>query len=356
MIDYGPPPSSDQTEVTLFGPGFGEAIAVHLGENNWLLVDSCIDPNTGSPAASTYLDFLGVKSEQVKTIVASHWHDDHIRGLFALAEKYADAEFQLSAVFTNKEASYFLAAYSGNAAPGQSRGSRELFKVVQQRDMVSFVSQRSNILELALQNKIIRVTALSPVNAAIAQSVAHMAQYLPQPRGESPINHAPELKNNLESIAIHIDLGDDAILLGADLEDHNKLGWTAVVQDPWCSQRIPATAYKVAHHGSVSGDTETIWATLLRPDPVACLTPFSLAGQRLPTDDDRVRIRSKTPHGYISSGSSRKPDMDRTGLKRLSDICQNLARVDSGFGAIRLRKKESEKSWGVECFGTAQPL
>ncbi len=356
MIDYGLPPASDQIEVTLFGPGYGEAIAVHLGENNWLLVDSCIDPNTGSPAALTYLDCLGVLPEKVKTIVASHWHDDHVRGIFALAEKYNTAEFQLSAVFTDQEAMYFLAAFSGNATPGQSRGSQELFKVMQSRDVVSFVAQRSNILELKLQTKTIRVTALSPVHAAIAQSVAHMAQYLPRPSGGSPINHAPELQTNLESITIHIDLGDDAILLGADLEDHNKLGWSAVVEDAWCKQRLQATAYKVAHHGSVSGDSPVIWASLLRPEPVACLTPFSLGAHRLPTDDDRERIRSKTPHRYISSGSSRRPEMDRTQLKRLQDICRNLTRVNSGFGAVRLRKKQGEMSWGVECFGTAQAL
>jgi len=49
MIDYGVAPAADEIEVTLFGPGYGEAIAVHLGEGAWLLVDSCIDPESKAP-------------------------------------------------------------------------------------------------------------------------------------------------------------------------------------------------------------------------------------------------------------------------------------------------------------------
>ena len=79
MIDYGVAPSPDEIEVTLFGPGYGEAIAVHLGEGTWLLVDSCIDPVSRAPASGTYLEQIGVSVNQVLAIVASHWHDDHVR-------------------------------------------------------------------------------------------------------------------------------------------------------------------------------------------------------------------------------------------------------------------------------------
>lgn len=81
MSDYGKPPAADEVEVTLFGPGFGEAIAVHLGEGSWMLVDSCIDPDSKGPASLTYLDRLNVNPANVKAIIASHWHDDHVRGI-----------------------------------------------------------------------------------------------------------------------------------------------------------------------------------------------------------------------------------------------------------------------------------
>ena len=39
MINYGPGPASHEIEITVFGPGYGEAIAVHLGEQQWMLID-----------------------------------------------------------------------------------------------------------------------------------------------------------------------------------------------------------------------------------------------------------------------------------------------------------------------------
>ena len=205
MIDYGRGPADDEVEITLFGPGFGEAIAVHLGEHNWLLVDSCIDPATKGPATHAYLQAIGVQPKHVKVIVASHWHDDHVRGISALAAHYPDAEFMLSAVFNSDEASSFLAAYGGSAAPGLARGGEELFSVVAQREGVSFLQQRFSVLEFAANGRNVRVSALSPVPAAFAQSLAHFAQYLPSKVAQ--INHAPELRPNLEAVALHIEIG-----------------------------------------------------------------------------------------------------------------------------------------------------
>lgn len=357
MIDYGAAPESDEIEVTLFGPGFGEAIAIHVGEQNWMLVDSCIDPDSGAPASSTYLTRIGVEPNQVRTIVASHWHDDHVRGISQMAANYPESEFQISSIFNNKDAAFFLAAFSGSSAPGQARGAKELYEVIKQRENVFYLHHRSNVLELDLTTgRQVRVTALSPVPAAISQSIAHMAQYLPRANEGSPINHAPELALNLEAVSIHIDLGNDAVLLGADLEDHATLGWSAVVADSWSKARRQATAYKVAHHGSYTGDTPVIWTALLKANPIACMTPFNLGKHSLPTDSDKARIKGNTPYAYISSGSTKKPNLDSTQLKRLGDVCKNLRRVNAGFGAVRLRKRLGATAWMVECFGSAQKL
>jgi beta-lactamase superfamily II metal-dependent hydrolase len=358
MIDYGSSPCNDEFEVTIFGPGFGEAVSVHLGEQNWLLVDSCIDPESKEPASQTYLKRIGIDASNVKSILASHWHDDHVRGISKLAYSYPDAEFLISSVFNDHEAASFLAAYGGAIAPGQAGGAKELYEVIRQRESVFFVHQRSNILELELTNRQIRVNAFSPVQSAIAQAVAHMSKYLPTNNGGTPINHAPELKPNFEAVAIHIDLGDNvnSILLGSDLEDHATNGWSMVVNDSWCKKKLPANIYKVAHHGSHTGDSPAIWTTLLKPKPLALMTPFNLGRHRLPTEEDKARIKSQTPNLYISSGATRKPDMDSANLKRLGDICKNINKVNSGFGAVRLRKKFSDSDWSVECFGHARML
>ena len=354
MIDYGVAPTAEEIELTLFGPGYGEAIAVHLGEGKWLLVDSCIDPDSKGPASGTYLERIGIDAEQVRVIVASHWHDDHVRGISKLSASYPKADFVMSAVFNDKDARSFLAAYCGASSSGLARGAKELYAVMVAQETVFSALHRSIILEGTLNARPVRVTALSPVPAAFAQSLAHFAQYLPR-KGE-PINHAPDLSPNFQAVILHIDMGEDAMLLGADLEDHNRFGWSAVVADQWSGARRPATAYKVAHHGSFTGHCPKVWTTLLKSDPVACLTPFTLGDLRLPTDADKARVKGNTRHAYISSAATRRPDMDSRLLRRLGDICKKLARVDAGFGAIRLRKHIGAPSWNVELFGAAQAL
>lgn len=354
MIDYGVPPTVDEIEFTLFGPGYGEAIAMHLGEGVWLLVDSCIDPDSKAPASGTYLEQLGVDAGRVRAIVASHWHDDHISGISQLAAKYPEADFVISAVFNRNEAAAFLAAYNGASSSGLARGTKELFEVVRARETVFPALHRSNVLEAILNGMQVRVTALSPVPAAFSQCLSNLARYAA--RKDDAINHAPELRPNFEAVALHIDLGDDAVLLGADLEDHGKYGWAAVMTDQWSGARKQGTAYKVAHHGSHTGDCPQIWVTLLKADPVACLTPFTRGKHRLPTNADKKRVKENTPHAYISSGASRRPDMDSRQLKRLGDVCKKLARVDAGFGAVRLRKRIGAPAWDVDLFGAARAL
>ncbi|MHB8348634.1 MAG: MBL fold metallo-hydrolase, partial [Acidiferrobacterales bacterium] len=311
-------------------------------------------PHRNIPASEFYLTRLGVDAKQVCCIVASHWHDDHVRGIANLATTYPNADFIISAVFNHREAAAFLAAYGGASSAGLARGAKELFSVISTRKNVSAVLHRSIVLEMTINKRTVLMTALSPVQAVFAQSIAHMAQYLPQK--DQPINHIPELRPNLAAVALHIDLGDDAILLGADLEEHETFGWSAVVADQWSGKRRPATAYKVAHHGSVTGDCPDVWKNLLKPDPVACLTPFTHGNVRLPTDTDKGRVKHNAGHAYISSGASRRPDIDSRVLKRLGDICKNLAQVDAGFGAVRLRKKIGAISWGVELFESAVAL
>jgi hypothetical protein len=154
-------------------------------------------------------------------------------------------------------------------------------------------------------------------------------------------------------VAIHIDFDGEAALLGSDLEDHHSCGWNAVVADQWCKSRPMGSAYKVAHHGSHTGEHAKIWTTLLTQDPTVCMTPFNRGNVNLPTEVDKNRIKNSTKAAYISSGATRRPEMNASILKRLSDVCSKLTRVNSGFGAVRLRKVVGNKSWSAQLFGNA---
>jgi len=97
---YGP--ASHELEVSLFGPGYGECVLVHLGSGEWLIIDSCINQYNGGNPALDYLKSLGIDpNEAVKLIVASHWDDDHVRGLSGILEECREASFVRSLALDN---------------------------------------------------------------------------------------------------------------------------------------------------------------------------------------------------------------------------------------------------------------
>ena len=63
-------PESDEIEVNIFGPGYGECVLIHIGNGKWVVVDSCVDRDS-QPAALTYLRSIGSDpSEAVCLIIA----------------------------------------------------------------------------------------------------------------------------------------------------------------------------------------------------------------------------------------------------------------------------------------------
>ena len=75
-------PKYDEFEVSVFGPGRGECILVHMGYNEWCMIDSCVGRGRSLPAAVEYLTDLGQAAlDGVLLVLATHWHDDHIGGI-----------------------------------------------------------------------------------------------------------------------------------------------------------------------------------------------------------------------------------------------------------------------------------
>ncbi|MFT4068960.1 MBL fold metallo-hydrolase [Paraburkholderia sp.] len=357
-MQYTSGPAHDEPEVVVFGPGYGEAIAVHLGDNQWLLVDSCRNPATRAPASLEYLQRIGVDPARVLAVVASHWHDDHVRGLSALLDACSNAELFISGVFNDREAMAFLAAYSGRHTSGLSRGTRELYDSVDRlSSAVVPATHRTLILEQQINGKAVMVAALSPTTEGQAKTLEHFLSYVPSHDGgadDRPINHAPDLQPNMESVVVHVDLGDDAILLGSDLEHHGLAGWHGIVESKFGRARRPASVYKVAHHGSITAEYQGIWDVMLRSAPTSVLTPFINGSVKLPKDADRSRIRAVSGTSFISSGASRRALLDRDIEKRLDAMCSNLTPVNNGFGAVRVRRNNGV--WSSTLFGDAMVL
>src|SRR5258708_6538741 len=92
--DRTSPPLADELELSLFGPGKGECVVVHLGYGDWMVVDSCMGDGGKSAIALDYLGLMGVDvTRNLKLVVVSHWHDDHIRGISKILATATSARF-----------------------------------------------------------------------------------------------------------------------------------------------------------------------------------------------------------------------------------------------------------------------
>jgi glyoxylase-like metal-dependent hydrolase (beta-lactamase superfamily II) len=141
-------PSLDEIEVSVFGPGYGECILIHVGDNKWFIVDSCIEPKSKELPVLNYLDRIGVEpSHAVKMIIATHWHDDHVRGLSTLVETCHSAQFCLSSALRTQEFLTLIAAY-GKRTMMVNSGVKEFSKVI---DILQ--NRKNNLKEKAIPLK-----------------------------------------------------------------------------------------------------------------------------------------------------------------------------------------------------------
>jgi hypothetical protein len=350
------PPSADEIEVTVLGPGFGECVVVHLGHDDWMIVDSCRDPEHASPAARVYLDTIGVAPERVRYILVSHWHDDHTRGVSELAKHYQHARIGVSNVLNTKEGKTFLAAYSGRVSE-LSRGTVELYTI--------FATNKGRLEPLG-QNRVafsrpgqvpVTVTALSPTDDFYFESRAVLEAMIPKRNASSSQKEAPQMSPNNEAVVVHVTVGETGILLGSDLET-NQHGWSVVASNPQLACLPKAELYKVAHHGSLSAECQSVWDNLLAPKPLSVLTPFHHGRHRLPNPSDRDRILANSKTAHISSQASARTKVDPRIVRRLEAMGSKPMPLHAGFGAVRSRKAitAGATEWNVSHFGAAGPL
>src|SRR5437868_1391293 len=97
------PPPVDEIEVSVFGPGLGECILIHIGGGRWIIVDSCVDRNKKRAVSLAYLDEIGVDPVNVDLILITHWHDDHVAKIEDIVAACSNAEFWCSSALRSVE-------------------------------------------------------------------------------------------------------------------------------------------------------------------------------------------------------------------------------------------------------------
>jgi len=365
------PPSRHEAEISIFGPGIGECIVIHLGENAWIIVDSCLDRNTRTPIALQYLQALGVNTAtDVKLFVITHWHDDHIEGASAVLSSCHNAKFVCSDALRSEEFVQFVRLYS-------QRGFIENSGVDEFNRIFEVLKTRSGYAKPELlepgwaiadrrllyytKNHLpsnVEVYSLSPSDAAITLALREIGQLL-IPKVRTPKRRAIAQRPNHVSVALWVMIGDLHVLLGSDLENHpdNRLGWQAVV----LSANRPherALVIKVPHHESSNAYCKDMWEEMASSNPIALITPFASGVKPLPAETDIARIRAHTSQIYCTGSPSgwRSPRRDSTVDKTIKEFVRTRRLVYGPMGHVRVRiaiKKSLDES-NIELFNGAQ--
>lgn len=354
-------PAADTIEVSIFGPGVGECCVLHLGDGKWFIVDSCTD-NSGKPVALRYLQRIGVDiSKDVKGILVTHWHDDHIGGVAELYRQASSAKFYCSAAFDSKDLLQLLALQRGVKISG-SGGCDELAGVF--ATLANRKPKHSRIAEVGpelvkagqvlVRDGELTLQAMSPSSKDIIRARQAFAEMLPQV--EKAKRRLVGWHENDASVVLVLTCGDQAVLLGADREtsNHDHTGWTAILDSEVRPQKN-AEVYKVPHHGSDNGDRPEIWNELLAPQPISVVTPYRNSG--LPKDSDLARLRQKTTRLYLTAPVHGGSPTSYTGDVEMQMLTNAKERqlLRSGLGQVRVRfaREDSGGSIAVNCFGTA---
>jgi beta-lactamase superfamily II metal-dependent hydrolase len=357
MSAWNAQPDSDEVEITFFGPGYGESSVIHVGNGQWLIIDSCITDHPRLPAPIHYLQSLGVDLRlQISKIIATHWHDDHVRGLSEVLRSCPDASFVCSAALRTDEFFNLVSAYSGTDfknTSGVDEFSAIFGDFAQQGRVAQAALEGRNLVKpLDRVHSSCTIQVLYPSDKAWWHSVADFGRLLPTPY--TPKTRLLSNPNNT-SVVVWISVLGAEILLGADLEVTTMpgTGWAYI-----CSQHNPskmASVFKVPHHGSVSSYYPVVWSQMLAPGVYACVTPYQRGRNFLPTSTDIDTLKSHTANAFITSRMQQRRIKRPPNIQKLiTASAKNQHCIFRGKGHVTFRIKGS--SHRVKLEGAAEKL
>lgn len=335
--------SEGSSEIVILGKGFGESIIIRSEIDDIIIIDSFLNPDTHRPIALDYLDKINVSYDKIKSIVITHWHQDHILGISDILCVCSDRiEVVLNPIIKNEK--YFNYLNTKKIA-GLSETS-EFFKainMIKDRKLKrKFVSIDKTIYNSTHDG--IEVIALSPQDEEINSFIDNI---ISQKSVDEICLSAPD--DNLLSIVILIKLFDHYFLLGSDMETcvDESSGWKAIVNN-YLPKYSKSSFFKIPHHGSVTGNCEDVWLRLLNEKPLSVCTTYNKR-KNLPTEEDKVRIVEKSCELYVA-GEKNKLDTTINMEFKKYNLDPGFEKIAGNYGLVRLLFENNKTE--IETIGT----
>lgn len=258
----------DLLYLVVFGPGYGESIAVRVPPSSWLIVDSLTaEPDFIPPA----LAMMTEHGASWSALILTHPHEDHAAGWRALLDSAGEGPVGCALPYVPPATSW---THSDDAKTHLERGTVEdALAAVQYRWETEPESRWELVAGSEREFGDARVRVLHPDQGQLDAAAA----------GDIPGD-----RNELASPVL-VEWHDVRLLLGSDLP---RRGWSRIAKHS--SGLAAHHALKVAHHGSkgalhdsaLKGPGRTrLWVA----------TPF-FRGRGLPCFDDKHGIAGLLKH------------------------------------------------------------
>jgi len=358
------PPLPYEAEVTLLGTGggYGESVLLKVGIDEWIIIDSCIDPYTKKPLPLQYLEELGVPLEKVRLVICTHWHNDHIIGISQILASCLNAKFVFSRITDLKKFLYLCGLDSQKTSKGSVTSTEEFLnciKIVAGRRDYFFTAEADKKIYRSIVRPInleFELYALSPSPKVIEDFTGEISTLITEygQRNNAIINKSP----NDKSVALLLKFGNTRVILGADLEigrDENE-GWRHIVINSLVCDDHRSSIFKIPHHGSENGYLQEVFMNLINEDGILKIAPF--ARHNLPTDNMIDVFSTHSNHLYLTSKNSisQKPKNRDKGIAKIAELaCKNLREVKFSYGVIqsRIQYTNNLASWVTLTHGAA---
>ncbi len=346
------------------GGGYGESIVLHLGYNDWIVVDSCINPLTKVSLPLEYLESRGVDiAKDVKMIICSHWHDDHIQGISQLLDKCKNSIFSI-AIANDRSKFLMFVGLDYNKIKNEATvcSTKELDKCLE------IIASRKATVKQAVEDKVLlsnnnngikyEIISLSPSDYILDEFNNEISTLITEygKSNKKIIYHKP----NDKSVVILVKINEQRILLGSDLEvcDDERKGWKCIIKN---CQTIDSKSqvFKIAHHGSNTGYDKAIWDELVDENTIAKLSPWNRCN-KLPQRDMLEVFLNHTENLYITSiphiSKGKPKKREKSISKAIARFNPTLQEVKYVKGIIKCMFNVPKNYWEVETIDSGSKI
>lgn len=356
-------PDEDELEVSVFGPGRGECIIVHVPNGPWFIVDSLTikDEDRTLPVATAYLkNGLGISS--VYGVFLTHWHEDHTNGAADLLRTFADTIkiVGLPNSFGRRE----FASFMSDLLPSAIR-----FRMV--KDIVNVIEALKdplleNTMRIPLSDRILlspdnahwTLRSLSPSFEDIRHQAKALGAFLPGFNGSIPKGYDV----NASCAVIKLEVDAIRIILASDLDvgDSSQRGWQCIVNNH-TNQNLPLSSLilKIGHHGSRTAFYQPALEAIRGDGQLfGVITPFPAPGHSLPRDEEVKKFLNFCSYVHQTGTCKSKSRAGRVATKNTPFLTYipmsrgNLATI----GQIRYRMRLNEVEPRIDVFTPAFKL